>query len=66
VAWPGGSGTHGLDAVVYGISGNYDDGLRYRLANVVASRDIIIWRSRTSTRSTIPTTAPARRHGRIY
>lgn len=43
VAWPDGSRTHGLDAVVHGITGNYDDGVRYRLANVVASRDIIIW-----------------------
>lgn len=43
VAWPDGRRTLGVDAVVRGISGNYDDGVRYRLANVVASRDIVIW-----------------------
>ncbi|MFG1606860.1 RNA polymerase sigma factor [Actinoplanes sp. NPDC049265] len=43
VAWPDGARTSGLGAVVDGITGNYDDGVRYRLADVVASSDIVIW-----------------------
>lgn len=43
VAWPDGTRTSGLGAVVDGITGNYADGVRYRLADVVASSDIVIW-----------------------
>jgi len=41
--WPHGIRTHGFDYLVRAMDGDLGDGVRQRLTNVVASRDVVIW-----------------------
>lgn len=43
ISWPQGKHTRGFDYLVEAMDRDLDDGVRHRLTNVIASRDIVIW-----------------------
>src|SRR6478672_450951 len=43
ITWPQGKRTNGFDYLMRVMDSDYDDGVRQRLTNVVASREVVIW-----------------------
>ena len=43
IIWPQGKHTHGFDYLIGAMDRDFNDGVRQRLINVVASREVVIW-----------------------